>query len=221
MLESVDLAIEPGRFTSIVGPSGSGKSSLLRLLDRLDVPTEGTVRLDGVDLAELDPLALRRRVAMVFQAPVVFTGTVAENLTMVPLAASVRGEGDQRDEPAADLARVGLPAALLDRDAAVLSGGEAQRLTLARALRTGPDVVLADEVTASLDGESAMVIEELLVGLVRQGATVVAVSHDPDQVLRLADRAVVLVGGRLRAAGPPAELLAHDDPAVRLALGAS
>lgn len=220
MLESIDLSLEPGRFTSIVGPSGSGKSSLLRLLDRLDAPTSGTVRLDGVDLAELDPLALRRRVAMVFQTPVVFPGTVAENLTMVPLATSVGATRDAADEPAADLARVGLPTALLERDAGVLSGGEAQRLALARALRTGPDVVLADEVTASLDGESATVIEDLLVDLVGQGATVVAVSHDPAQVTRLADRVVVLVGGRLRAVGPPVELLAHDDPAVRSALGA-
>ena len=211
LLTDVDLVLGRG-FTAIVGPSGAGKSTLLRLLDRLDAPTTGTVRLDGVDLATLDPLALRRRVAMVFQRPIVFPGTVLDNLTMVgpPLDA----EGAQEA-----LARVGLRADVLDHDAATLSGGEAQRLAIARALRTEPEVVLADEPTASLDGESTAMIEQLLAELAGAGVTVVAVTHDPGQAKRLADRIVVLDAGRVRAVGSLAELEASADPSVRAALG--
>jgi putative ABC transport system ATP-binding protein len=212
ILDSIDLRIGPG-FTAVVGPSGSGKSSLLRLLNRLDAPTEGAVRFGGADLADLDPLELRRQVAMVFQRPLIFPGTVHANLAVA--------HPDLSEQAAADaLGRVGLPTGILDQDASTLSGGEAQRLALARVLLNQPKVLLADEVTSALDGESGAVIEGLFRQLTSEGTTVVAVTHSPAQARALADQVIVLVEGSVRAAGTLTDLDGSTDPAVRTAIGA-
>jgi putative ABC transport system ATP-binding protein len=182
VLGPLDLTIATGGADAgpvvVVGPSGSGKSSLLRLLNRLDVPASGTVRIDGVDLATMDPTVLRRRVAMVFQRPVPLPGTVADNLRVAA--------PELTDDAVAEaLTRVGLDPALADRDARELSGGEAQRMGLARSLATEPEVVLFDEPTSSLDHESAARIEELAIALCDQGIGVIWVTHDRAQRDRL------------------------------------
>ena len=130
--------------TVMVGPSGSGKSTLLRLCNRLDVPDRGRVRFRGDDVATLDPLVLRRRVGMVFQRPTPFPGTVLDNIRVADAEAT--GE-----LAAAVIDRVGLGSAFLGRDARQLSGGEAQRVCLARTLATRPEAVLLDEVTSSVE----------------------------------------------------------------------
>ena len=187
ILSELNLSFLPG-ITAIVGPSGSGKSTLLRLLNRLDVPTSGSILLDGTDLAELDPQSLRRRVAMVFQRPLVFPGTVIDNLTVA--------HPDLADtEAVAALNRVGLGEVRLDQDAESLSGGEAQRLALARVLLNDPEVLLADEVTSSLDREAAAAIDQLLLKLAADGMTIVAVTHNAAQADAIATRIVTLVDG--------------------------
>ncbi len=187
ILSELNLSFLPG-ITAIVGPSGSGKSTLLRLLNRLDVPTSGSILLDGTDLAELDPQSLRRRVAMVFQRPLVFPGTVIDNLTVA--------HPDLADtEAVAALNRVGLGEVRLDQDAESLSGGEAQRLALARVLLNDPEVLLADEVTSSLDREAAAAIDQLLLKLAAEGMTIVAVTHNAAQADAIATRIVTLVDG--------------------------
>lgn len=179
--------------TVLFGPSGSGKTTALRLCNRLEVPTAGRVYLDGADVAGLDPLRLRRRVGMVFQRPTPFPGTVRDNLTAAA-----------PDAPAAELDRALEAAALdgswLDRDAGGLSGGEAQRVCLARTLVTGPRVLLLDEPTSSLDETAARQIEDAVRDLARDGIAVLWVSHDPRQVRRVADE--VLAIDRGRAADP-------------------
>jgi putative ABC transport system ATP-binding protein len=171
--------------TAIVGHSGAGKSTLLRLLNRLDDPDAGQVLYDGVDVREYDVLELRRRVQHVGQVPVTFPGTVAENLALACDTADAESL----------LERVRLRPALLDRQADVLSVGEAQRLSLARALACQPDSLLLDEPTSALDTASKGGIEQLIRALADDGLTVVLVTHEPRQAEELAD-AVIEVGAR-------------------------
>lgn len=193
ILDDVDLELAGSGLTVVAGPSGAGKSTLLRLCNRLTVPTSGRVTFGGDDLAALDPLALRRRAGMVFQRPVTFPGTVAENLAVA--------DPDGTHDPVAAIARVGLAAELVDRRADDLSGGEAQRMCIARALVTDPDVLLLDEPTSALDVDARLTVEDLLVELVLGGLTALWVTHDLDQAERLVrrchGRVVVVIDGRV------------------------
>jgi putative ABC transport system ATP-binding protein len=189
ILSGVTAELEDGGITAITGASGSGKSTLLRLCNRLVVPSSGTIRFRGSDLMSLDPVRHRRRVGMVFQRPTPFPGTVMENL-MVAAALD-------REAAAGGLERVGLDRGLLDRDASTLSGGEAQRMCLARTLATGCEVLLADEMTSALDAEAAAILESLAVELARGGMTVLWVTHDEAQQRRIADRTLHLEAGRV------------------------
>ena len=207
VLGPVTLSIAARGPVVVAGPSGSGKSSLLRLLNRLDVPSAGSVRYRGEDLSRTDPAAHRRRVAMVFQRPVVLPGTIADNLREADPSLNDAGV-------AAALDRVGLEPALSGRDARDLSGGEAQRMCLARSLATDPEVVLFDEPTSSLDPASALRIERLADSLDARGITTIWVTHDLDQMRRLAAQVVAVIDGRIAQSGPAAEVLRDPCPAV-------
>lgn len=195
VLSGVSLRIPADHLTVIAGASGSGKTSLLRLCNRLDVPSTGTVRFRGSDLAGIDPLALRRRVGMVFQQPVLFGGTVADNLRV----AAPDAEHSRLTEA---LAGVELGDEFLDRIGDDLSGGEAQRVCLARALLCGPEVLLMDEPTAALHPAARRSLEATVQALQRDGQVdVVWVTHDMDQIARMADQLVVLATGEVLYAG--------------------
>jgi len=176
IVEGFRASIPRGGMTALVGPSGAGKTTLLRLLNRLDDPDRGRVLLDGRDVHDYDVLDLRRRVQYVGQVPVTFAGSVAENVGAAQAAAL--------------LERVGLSAGLLARPADVLSVGEAQRMTLARALALGPDCLLLDEPTSALDAHSRDGVERLVRSLADDGLTVVLVTHDARQASDLADRVI-------------------------------
>jgi putative ABC transport system ATP-binding protein len=178
----------------VVGPSGAGKSTLLRLCNRLEAPTSGTVRFRGDDVASLDPLALRRRVGMVFQRPTPFPGTVRDNLMV---AAPGLDDGAAKEV----LGRADLPPRFLDRPAHELSAGEAQRVCLARTLVTAPEVLLMDEPTSSVDPRSRRALEEMTRALATDGVPVLWVTHDHGQARRLADHVIVLSAGRIDYAG--------------------
>jgi putative ABC transport system ATP-binding protein len=190
VLNGVTLRVPDQGITVVVGPSGSGKSTVLRLLNRLEVPSSGEIRFRGTPIASLDPLVLRRRVGMVFQRPTPFPGTGRDNLLVADPAAS-------DDQLTGALAAAGLDPGFLDRSADELSGGETQRLCLARTLVTEPEVLLMDEPTSALDAESRDRLEATARRLAAGGRPVVWVTHDLGQCQRLADRSVVLLDGRV------------------------
>ncbi|MEA2333460.1 MAG: UDP-glucose/iron transport system ATP-binding protein [Thermoleophilaceae bacterium] len=200
LLRDVTLDVGAGDSVALVGPSGSGKSSLLRCLVRLDEPAGGAVRLDGRDIRELDPCELRRRVGLVTQAPVMLPGSVRDNLAY----------GLDDPPPAAlgaALERAGLSPDFTERAARELSGGESARVAVARALVREPAALLLDEPTAALDREAAGDIEELIRQLAAGGLAIVMVTHDEPLAARVAERAVRLGAGSVQAAGRAAEVL--------------
>jgi len=181
IVEGFSAQVPRDGLTAVVGPSGAGKTTLLRLLNRLDDPDAGDVLFEGTDVREYDVLQLRRRVQYVGQVPVTFPGTVADNLALA----------QPQEDADGLLARVGLVPSLLDRQADVLSVGEAQRLSLARALACRPDCLLLDEPTSALDTASKGGIERLVRSLADEaGLTVVLVTHDSRQAEELADRVI-------------------------------
>lgn len=198
LLAHVTASIPAGRCTAVTGASGAGKTTLLRVLNRLTEPTTGRVLLDGAPLAELDVLALRRRVGLVAQAPVLLTDRVLDEVRV--------GRHELPEAQAVELlARVGLAPRFTVRATAELSGGEVQRLCLARSLAVEPDVVLLDEPTSALDGPSAAVIGALVREHVSAGGTVVLVSHDHDLIGRVAEQVLVLKHGHLVVDGCPGD----------------
>jgi len=204
IVNDVSLDVRRAELMGIVGPSGSGKSSFLRLLNRLDEPTSGTVFLAGHDYRQLPPRELRRRVGMVTQRPFLFPGNVASNLRFGPLQ---RGETLPDSEVSVLLERVGLPG-FAPRDVVNLSGGEQQRVSLARALANRPEVLLLDEPTSALDEAAKSGIEELICKLARETSlTCVLVTHDRDQARRMCQRVAIMEKGRLIQTGSPAEVL--------------
>lgn len=204
VVRGVDLDVGRGENVTVIGPSGAGKSTLLRLCNRLDEPTAGTVYLDGVDYRTIAPTDLRARVGLVPQSPALRDGTVRENVTV---GRRLRGESVDPDRVEALLEDVDL-AGYGDRDAADLSGGEAQRVAIARTLLVGPEVLLLDEPTASLDPDAQRGIERLLTDLLTDtDLTVLLVTHDESQATRIADRVVRFVDGRIADVGLPREVV--------------
>lgn len=204
LVDDANFEARTGEVLTIVGPSGSGKTSLLRLLNRLDEPTNGTVFLEGTDYRHIQPRELRRRLGMVTQRPFLFPGTVAENLRFGPAQ-----RGETLPAAAIDdlLARVGLDG-YGTRDVANLSGGEAQRVSVARTLANSPLALLLDEPTSALDEAAKLEVESLLQNIVREHRmTCIMVTHDVAQASRLADRALLLELGRIVRAGPVNEVL--------------
>ena len=193
-----------GEVLAIVGPSGSGKSSLLRLLNRLDEPTSGTVYLEGTDYRQIAPRELRRKLGMVNQRPFLFPGTVEQNLQFGPLQ---RGESLSKDAVEELLGQVGLKG-YASRNVANLSGGEAQRVSVARTLANSPLILLLDEPTSALDETSKREVEASIQTIVRdQGLTCILVTHDTAQAARLAERALMLESGHVTRNGPINEVL--------------
>ncbi len=204
LVSDITVQVQPGEVLAVVGPSGAGKSSFLRLLNRLDEPTGGTVRLKGQDYRELAPRELRRRVGMVMQMAYLFPGTVAANITFGPWQRGERLAAEQID---ALLERVGLPG-YQERDVSNLSGGEAQRVSVARTLANVPEALLLDEPTSALEEVSARGIEDLVLGIIRERRmTCVIVTHNTAQAHRIADRTMILQAGKLVAIGPTKEVL--------------
>ena len=198
ILEGISFEINPGEAVAIVGASGSGKSTLLGLLAGLDLPTAGSIRIDGIDITTLDEDArarLRgRSVGFVFQSFQLLPGLTALENVMLPL--EIRGDRDAAVRARDFLGRVGLEERLTHYPRQ-LSGGEQQRVAIARAFASQPRLLFADEPTGNLDAVTGNRVIELLFGLrAEQGATLVLVTHD-ERVAARCDRRLVLEAGRL------------------------
>ena len=196
VLDNVSFSVEKGECLTVVGPSGAGKSVLLKSLNRLIEPSGGRVELFGTDITTIDPINLRCRVCLVGQVPVLFEGTVRQNLAY-PFSFKKNHNLKRPDFPSI-LGSVGLSPPLLEKDASKLSVGQQQRVCIARALCLNPDILLLDEPTASLDQDSARVVERTIIQL-NHGAelTIVMVTHDIDQANRLGDRTLRIVNGQV------------------------
>jgi putative ABC transport system ATP-binding protein len=204
ILRNLSLRVFPGEVFAIVGPSGAGKSTLLRLINRLDEPTSGTVLLQGTDYKSLPAPELRRRIGMVMQRAYLFPGSVQQNIAFGP---AQHGQTMAAAEIDSLLASVGLEG-YGSRDARTLSGGEAQRVALIRALANRPEVLLLDEPTSALDEANRKSVEERIAHLIRERhLTCLWVTHIPEQA-RLADRVLRIEAGTIAALGAPQEVLA-------------
>lgn len=204
LVQDANFELQTGEVLAITGSSGSGKTSLLRLLNRLDEPTSGTVFVEGTDYRKIPPRELRRKLGMVTQRPFLFPGSVADNLRFGP---TQRGETLPPQAIAELLTQVGLKD-YGGRDVAILSGGEAQRVSVARTLANSPLALLLDEPTSALDEAAKLEVESAIQKVMReQELTCVMVTHDVAQALRLAERALVLEHGRVVRAGLVGEVL--------------
>jgi tungstate transport system ATP-binding protein len=190
LVSDISLALVAGGPTVLIGPNGAGKSTLLRLAMGLIAPSAGRVSWAGRDRSE------GRRLAMVSQRPVMLRRSAIANVTYA-LAAACVARGRRSERASELLARVGL-ANQADRPARRLSGGEQQRLALARALAREPELLCLDEPTASLDPASAKAVEDIVTAIAAAGVKVVMATHDLGQARRLAGEVVLLVNGRVR-----------------------
>lgn len=225
ILEDVSIGVESGEVLTLVGPSGTGKTTLLRLLAAFHPPDSGTISWEGTDLwslSEEERLAVRRRTSMVFQEASLFNAPVRRNVTY---GERVRRSWDTRvrqslqglvgGRPTSDSVTSALEAVGLsdeaDRNALSLSGGEAQRVAFARALAVDPEVVLLDEPTSNLDPRNTAVLEDAIHRARERGVGVVVATHDMHQAERISDRVGFLFDGTLVETGAPEQLF--EDPA--------
>jgi tungstate transport system ATP-binding protein len=207
VLKDVNLEIERGEVFALIGPTGTGKTTLLRLIDLLEPPTSGEIYFDGVDVARAGQkrLKIRRQMAFVLQKPVVFNMSVHDNI-----ACGLRWRGKSRGEikeKVTHLLEIVRLSHLADKNARTLSGGEAQRVAIARAVAIEPEVLLLDEPTANLDPISTLKIEELIEDIFRQyKTTIIMATHDLSQGHRLANRIGVMMNGEIIQVGKADEI---------------
>lgn len=195
LLQHVSFEARQGGIVGIAGPSGSGKTSLLRIMNLLQSPTEGTVMYKNKDIMQYDPMQLRREVGYVLQKPYLFEGSVRDNLEYSYL---VWKQKPDSAEIAAYLARVNLTAAILEKRGSEMSGGEQQRIALVRSLLAKPEMLLLDEVSAALDEENTLLLEQLIKEECKaRNITVFFISHNTDQLRRLAEKILYLEQGKI------------------------
>lgn len=217
-LHPCDLRIDQGEFVTVVGPSGSGKSSLLNIVGLLDAPTRGTYVLDGIDtgsVGEANRAALRsERIGFVFQSFHLLPHRSAQENVELAMVYQRRPRRERRERAAAVLRRVGIGHRLQSLPTQ-LSGGERQRVAIARALVADPSLLLCDEPTGNLDSRTAASVLDLLHGLHRDGMTIVVITHDA-QVAAQGQRTVTLHDGELSEQVPAEQVRAEQVPAEQV-----
>ncbi|MFV9511264.1 ATP-binding cassette domain-containing protein [Tepidibacillus sp. LV47] len=207
ILKGISAKVMEGELITIIGPSGSGKSTLLSLLNRMRDPDSGELRFKGTNYLKIDVLELRRKIGMVFQLPTMIQGTVKENLLLGPKLNRKTLTEKEIDQLLEDVA---LPSTIKNQDARSLSGGQKQRVALARTLANRPEVLLLDEVTASLDPTSSLEIEELIQTLhQQQRKTILWVTHNLKQAKRVGQYTWVIANGEIVEQGPTEEVFEH------------
>ena len=211
VLRDLSLDIRPGEFLTIIGPSGCGKTTALRLVNGLLTPDTGRVLVQGQDVAKADPVALRRRIGYAIQSVGLFPHmTVEKNIAYVPAISHLEGwKGPARRERVSALLRqVGLDPALAGRYPRALSGGQRQRVGIARALAAGPEILLMDEPFGAVDEITRSQLQEEILRIHREsGITILFVTHDIGEALKLGTRILVMADGRVQQCGLPSEIL--------------
>ena len=213
VLRDFSLDVEPGAFVSIIGRSGCGKTTVLKLVNGLLSPDTGRVLIQGQDVARIDPVALRRRIGYAIQNVGLFPHmTVEKNIAYVPAISGLEEwKGKQcREKVAALLKQVGLDPALAGRYPRALSGGQRQRVGIARALAAGPELLLMDEPFGAVDEITRGQLQDELLRIHREsGITVLFVTHDIAEALKLGTRTLVMDAGQIQQYDAPSRLLAH------------
>ena len=213
VLRELSLDIRPGEFLTIIGRSGCGKTTALRLVNGLLTPDKGRVLVQGQDVSEADPVALRRRIGYAIQSVGLFPHvTVEKNVAYVPSISGMDGwKGkERREQVSALLERVGLDPALAGRYPRSLSGGQRQRVGIARALAAGPELLLMDEPFGAVDGITRGQLQEEIRKIHREsGITILFVTHDIAEALKLGTRVLVLDRGMVQQCDAPEEILRH------------
>ncbi len=209
-VDQVSLTVPNGKLTVFVGSSGSGKTTALRMINRMIEPTSGTITIDGVDVSRLNPVKLRLGIGYVIQhAGLMPHQRVIDNVATVPILQG-RSRRDARATAYQVLERVGLDAKLATRYPAQLSGGEQQRVGVARALAADPPILLMDEPFSAVDPVVRLGLQDEILRLQSElNKTIVFVTHDIDEALKLADRVAVFKGGSLQQYDEPARLLSR------------
>ena len=194
IIRDVSLSVNQGDYITIVGPSGSGKSTLLKLCSDLISPTSGTITYNDRPLTAIDPKSYRREVGYCFQRPYLFAKTVRRNI-LFPY--DIRGlkPDMSRIEYLFDLLH--MPLNYMERRNDELSGGEMQRICLIRSLIFEPKVLLLDEVTSALDATNTSIVENVIDELHKKGITIISITHNEEQSLRIANRRITIVDGQL------------------------
>lgn len=192
ILRDISFSVEEGESITIIGPSGSGKSTILKLASSLVSPTEGTISFHGKPIESYAPTEYRQRVAYCFQQPYLFGQTVRGNLAF-PFTMRGRSVDTKRIKELFDLFHMNLD--LLEKSNTELSGGEMQRICLIRSLLFAPEVLLLDEVTSALDTENTEWVEEGLMQLHKEGLTLLQVTHNPEQSVRMGQRRMTVKDG--------------------------
>ena len=210
-VRDVNLQVDEGEVVVIVGPSGSGKSTILRCINLLEIPTKGTVEVDGFELTDTatDIDHVRAEVGMVFQQFNLFPHlTVMENITLAQRKVRGRSRSEAQEMAVRQLARVGIPEKA-DSYPRQLSGGQQQRVAIARSLAMEPQVMLFDEPTSALDPEMVKEVLDVMLELAAEGMTMVVVTHEMGFARAAADRLVFIDEGEIVESGPPDEIFSN------------
>ena len=194
IISDVSLSVNQGDYITIVGPSGSGKSTLLKLCSDLISPTSGTITYNDRPLTAIDPKSYRREVGYCFQRPYLFTKTVRRNI-LFPY--DIRGLKPDMSHIEYLFDLLHMPLNYMERRNDELSGGEMQRICLIRSLIFEPKVLLLDEVTSALDATNTSIVENVIDELHKKGITIISITHNEEQSLRIANRRITIVDGQL------------------------
>lgn len=208
VIENINLEINKGELVVLIGPSGCGKTTILKMINRLIEPSDGQIKINGTDIEAQDPIELRRNIGYVIQQTGLFIHmTVRENIEIIPRLAKMP-VSEIVDRTVKLMETVGLPEEFLDRYPNHLSGGQQQRVGVARSFAMNPDIILMDEPFSALDPLTRSQLQDELVSLQSKlHKTIVFVTHDMDEAVKIADRICILQGGRILQYDTPENIL--------------